>query len=71
MALLLNNTAYVAGLQVDKLNAQLAMNNIVEAKEVNTTVAYEETTEYLSEEEMAVIPVDESVVIPIADGWFY
>lgn len=71
LALLLNNTAYAAGLQVNKLNAQLAMDNVVETKEVNTTVAYEETIEYLSEEEMAAIPVDESVVIPTADGWFY
>ncbi len=66
---LMSSTAYGATLQLDQWNAELAMSDRArEVEEVNTTETYEETTEYLTQEEMNTIIVDDSVVIPEADG---
>lgn len=64
----MGSTVYGAGLQVDEMSAQVAMDNIVEYEEAYVPVEYEETTEYLTDAQMAAITVDETAVIPEVDA---
>lgn len=67
LAISLSSTVYAAGLQVDKLNTEYALDTMVEYEEDYVSVTYEETVETLTEEQMAAIPVDETAVIPTTD----
>ncbi len=64
---LMGSTVYAAGLQADEMIAQSAMDQVVEYEEVYVPAECEETTEYLTDAQMAAITVDDTVVIPEAD----
>lgn len=64
----ITSTVYGAGLQVDKVNAQYALDTVVEYEEEYVPVTYEETVETLTDAQMAAIEVDENAVISTSNN---
>ncbi len=63
LATLMSSTVYGAGLHMDNVNAQYALDTAVEYDEEYTSESYEETVETLTDEQMAAIKVDESTSV--------